>query len=104
MIRAIINPEPQTDAFKDESAKSIDQLAGQQKRLLVDLREALNLNDQEKIMLRMIYVEGLSKSATSKALGLPAHHAGRIVNEALQRIGTALNQCGLDLESLIGAT
>ena len=55
-------------------------------------------------MLRMIYVEGLSKSATSKALGLPAHHAGRIVNEALQRIGTALNQCGLDLESLIGAT
>ena len=52
-------------------------------------------------MLRMIHVDGLSKSATSKALGLPAHSAGRIVNDAMTRIHTALQACGLDLDALL---
>lgn len=101
MIRAIVNPEPETDDFRDAGSASIDRLAGQQKAMLEELRAALALTDQEKIMLRMIFVEGLSKSATSKAMGLPAHQAGRIVNDVLQRIGEALQACGLDLESLL---
>jgi len=104
MLRAIIDPNPRTSDFRDSSARDIDQLAGGQKDLLSQLREALDLSDQEKIMLRMIYVEGLSKSATSKALGLPTHQAGRVVNDTLERIGLALQQCGLDLDTLLDIT
>ena len=65
------------------------------------LREALQLSDSEKIMLRMIYVEGMSKTATSKALGMASHQAGRMVNDALQRIGEALRLCGIELDDVV---
>ena len=104
MIRAIIDPEPQTENFQNQGAEACDALADNLKEQLAILREALNLTDQEKIMLRMIYVEGLSKSATSKALGLPAHQAGRVVNDALQRIAAALTQCDLDLDAVLNIT
>lgn len=104
MIRAIVSPNPQTTDFQGENSQKIDKLAAAQKSNLASLQEALKLGDQEKIMLRMIYVEGLSKSATSKALGMPAHQAGRIVNDALERIGSALQNCGLELDDLLNIT
>lgn len=101
MLNTICDSGVQEADFKQEGSARFDRLAAKQQDKLEKLREALAMNDQEKIMLRMIYVEGLSKSATSKALGLPAHQAGRIVNDALSRIAGALQQCGLDMQSLL---
>lgn len=101
MIRALVNPDVQAGDFEETAVTHNSHLAESLKPQLTQLKEALQLNDQEKVMLRMIYVEGLSKSATSKALGLPAHQAGRVVNDALQRIAGALQSCGLDLDSMI---
>lgn len=101
MLRAIVEPEPKNADFTGSNAASIDSIAGSQKSQLAALQAALQLGDQEKIMLRMIFVEGLSKSATSKALGLPAHQAGRMVNDALERIAAALQSCGMDLDSVL---
>ncbi|MDX1452596.1 MAG: hypothetical protein R3183_08550 [Oleiphilaceae bacterium] len=104
MISAVCNEHVCNDDFKGEGSARFDRLANTQQSKLDKLKQALTLKDQEKIMLRMIYVEGLSKSATSKALGLPAHQAGRIVNEAMTRIGEALRQCGLELDALLPQT
>lgn len=101
MLNAICDSGVQAEDFASDGSARFDRLASRQQEKLEKLRTALAMNDQEKIMLRMIYVEGLSKSATSKALGLPAHQAGRIVNEALERIAAALRHCGLDMESLL---
>lgn len=101
MIRGIVSPSVTTDYFSQTTAVQCDSLAQQNQSRLQQLREAIALTDQEKVMLRMIYVDGLSKTATSKAMGMPAHQAGRLVNEVLQRIGEALTQCELDLESLL---
>lgn len=101
MMRLIIEDEPKNEVFQPAATAGFDDLASQHGEKLEQLRSALALSDQEKIMLRMIHVDGLSKSATSKALGLPAHSAGRIVNEAMSRIHTALQQCGLDLDALL---
>lgn len=101
MIRGIVSPDVSTEHFSQTAADHCDNLAQQSQSRLQMLREAIALTDQEKVMLRMIYVDGLSKTSTSKALGLPAHQAGRLVNEVLQRIGEALVKCELDLESLL---
>lgn len=101
MLRAITDDEPAHEDFMHPAAGEYDALADANAAKLASFKRALQLGDQEKIMLRMIYVEGLSKTATSKALGLASHQAGRIVNEALARIGAAMSECGLELDTLI---
>lgn len=102
MVKAVCSEDVCNDDFKQSAANTIDAAVSQQQKNLENLRAALALNDQEKIMLRMIFVEGLSKSATSKALGMPAHQAGRIVNDALNRIAGAIQKCGIDIDDLLG--
>jgi DNA-directed RNA polymerase specialized sigma24 family protein len=101
MVKAVCNSSTGTQDFSQEAAGKYDGIAAQQQSRFDALRAALKLNDQEKIMLRMIYVEGLSKSATSKAMGLPAHQAGRLVNDALERISQAIKHCGVELDGLL---
>lgn len=101
MIQAVTDDEPDNDNLKFPKAQRYDALASRYADKLQAFKSALELSDQEKIMLRMIHVEGLSKTATSKALGLPAHATGRIVNEALTRIAQGLQDCGLELDSLL---
>lgn len=101
MVRAVVDDEICCTCFGAESAGKVDEFAGNFSEPLKKLRNALELSDTERVMLKMIYVEGLSKTATSKALGLPAHQAGRLVNEALARITAAIGECGLDLDELL---
>lgn len=101
MVKAVCHSEVHTADFKQDAAVIHDERAARHGAKLDKLRAALKLNDQEKIMLRMIFVEGLSKSATSKALGLPAHQAGRAVNDALERISRAIAQCDIDLDEVV---
>lgn len=101
MMRAIVSDNTTNADFQQSAVVAADRLSERNRQQLDSLREALQLTDQEKIMLRMIYVEGLSKTATSKALGLAAHQAGRIVNDALQRISEALHVCGLALDDVL---
>jgi len=101
MVKAVCTSDVSNADFQQSAVDGIDQLAGNQRSNLDALRRALALDDQEKIMLRMIFVEGLSKSATSKALGLPAHQAGRMVNEALERISHAIRKCEIDIDGLL---
>jgi RNA polymerase sigma factor (sigma-70 family) len=61
------------------------------------LREALQLNDEQRIMLRMVYVDGLSKSACSRALGLPAHQVGRKLNTLLEQLNQVFSDCHVQL-------
>ena len=68
---------------------------------LEDLRQALSFTDQEKVLLRMIYVDGVSKSTSALAIGLPSHQGGRMVNEVLKRIKFAMDQCRLELSDFM---
>lgn len=90
---ADIKPLPSFD--QDNSSLSIDQ----QNRLMA-VRDSLNLTDQERILIRMVYVDGFSKSKAAKVLNIPSHHGGKIVNSALDRIRKVFESNDLDLESL----
>jgi hypothetical protein len=101
VLRAVLQEQPSSEIFSEDSAKKLNTDVGNADDKLTQLREALVLSDEEIVILRMIYADGLSKNAVSRALGLPSHHAGMIANKAMNRIRNAVAQCELDLASLL---
>lgn len=101
LLRSVVDDEPAEDHFSEDARASAAGCAAENSSAFVRLREQLALSDDEKLLLKMIFVEGFSKSAASRALGLLPHQAGRIANSALQRIGDALRNCGLSLDDLV---
>lgn len=101
VLRAVLQQPPSTDAFAAESMQKLDAEVAATKHKLDKLRQALALSDEEIVMLRMTYCDGLSKTAVSRALGLPAHRAGLIIKGALDRIRQAVELCELDLSSVL---
>jgi DNA-directed RNA polymerase specialized sigma24 family protein len=67
------------------------------------LHEQLRLDDEEVLLLRMVFIDGLNKSKAARALGKPGHYGGRIINQALERLHNAFLACDLDMESLYEA-
>lgn len=67
------------------------------------LHEQLQLNNEEVVLLRMVFIDGLNKSKAARALGKPDHYGGRTINEVLNRCHDAFRACDLDMESLFRA-
>ena len=97
MVRATIDPDVCCSSFNNDT--DCDNAASH--TCMTTLREKLRLNDQERLLLRLIYAEGLSKTAASRALGLQDHQAGRIVNNALERIAAVISESELDLDTAL---
>ncbi len=68
---------------------------------LKELKQSLNINEEEKLILQLVFVEGLSKTAASRAIGQPPHYSGRIVNSVLVRIRKALDKCHLTFDEIV---
>jgi DNA-directed RNA polymerase specialized sigma24 family protein len=101
VLRAVLQEQPTSEIFSEDKAKALNIQIGNQCDRLNELREALVLSDEEIVVLRMVYADGLSKTAVSRVLGLPSHQAGMIANKALRRIRSAIANCELDLASLL---
>lgn len=65
------------------------------------LRKELALSNEERVILKMIYLDGLPKTTVSKALGIPEYQSGRIANKVLQRITTVLAKYNIYFENLL---
>jgi len=98
-VREIIGADNVSSIHGDTSVREKTETADIQEKLR-KLSGSLQLTDEELLLLRLVYVQGLSKSSASKALGLPLHQAGRIVNGVLLRIRSALEACDLDLDDV----
>mgnify|MGYP000479858756 CR=1 FL=1 len=78
--------EEQNDSHKEASKK------------ICTLVESLDMTNEEQLMLRMHYVDGLSHSAIARALGVAKHIPARQNKKVLQRLQEALAQHNLELE------
>jgi DNA-directed RNA polymerase specialized sigma24 family protein len=76
------------------------ELSDQHLNQLKNIKASLTLTDKEKILMRMVYVDGLSKSKAAKALNIPSHQGGKVINSVLERIKNVFIQCQLDIDSL----
>jgi len=70
-------------------------------RKWLELRETIDISDQERIMLRLHYGEGLSARRVAEILGERDHNVRRAIKRACGRIGDVLQQHGISLEALL---
>lgn len=68
------------------------------------LQQRLNLDDQERLLLKMVYQDGLKLNAVAQALHIPPYQPGRLLKRLHQRIGTAMQACGIRLDTLMHET
>ncbi|HEY5603679.1 MAG TPA: hypothetical protein VIM41_11275 [Gammaproteobacteria bacterium] len=64
------------------------------------LQQLIDLTDEERVLLRMIFQDGMKKNLVAKALGMQEHLPGRILNRALGKISKAFQEVGLDMEEI----
>ena len=63
------------------------------------LGNVLKLSDQEWVILRMVYQDGMKLKAVAACLGLKDHEPGRIMKTTLPRIAASLRKLGVDMEN-----
>ncbi len=99
MLQSILADEADIQHLSDVAQKP-HKLSEDQKAKLIAVRESLKLTDQEKILIRMVYVDGISKSKAARVLNIPSHQGGKIVNSILSRIREVFEHSNLDIDSL----
>lgn len=62
---------------------------------LAVLRQTLQLEDDERLLLKLHFQEGLSGQAIARLLGVPDHQPGRQIRRLLQRLRQAFDEAGL---------
>jgi len=60
--------------------------------------QRLELSDEERLILKMTYQEGLKRSVVAKTLGMQAHLPGRILKRIFHKIHDTMDQCDLNIE------
>jgi len=64
------------------------------------LRQQLDLDAQERLLLKMVYQDGLKLTLVAKALNLPSYQPGRLLKGIHERIRLALASVGINQEAL----
>ncbi len=105
MLKALMNDtEPKETDFEQPALLEAADIADHQQDKLMLLREHIKLTDDERLIMRMIYQDGLSRTAASNALGMASHQAGRIINSAMARIAKGFKACDIELDTLLSMT
>ena len=100
MVASLFNDHPTEQLFNETNTQRANTMASTSIDKLETLRERLNLTDEERILLRMVYQDGLKKTAVAKSLGMQEHLPGRILKRVLTRIGEALQEVGIDMDEI----
>ena len=95
LVHQVLLDEP--SAWLEEPlTESVEEWVEAHQAQLARVREILALSDQEIIILRMVYQEGLKKSRVAQALGMASYEPGRIIKRALDKLKQALEEVGLN--------
>ncbi|SEG26215.1 hypothetical protein [Marinobacterium lutimaris] len=68
---------------------------------LNNLGAEFTLDDEQRLVLRMAYVDGMKFSAIARALNLPAHKPARVAKQALAELRSVLQRHNLLPEELL---
>jgi RNA polymerase sigma factor (sigma-70 family) len=74
--------------------------AGLDVGLLNTVFDIADLSEEELLILNMAYQQGLKMNVIAKALHMPGYQPGRILKKVFIRLIDALEQSGLDVDSL----
>lgn len=100
-LQAIMEEPLSSTLFQSVSTNDLEDKAQSYNDRFKQLTKEVELSDEETILLRMVYRDGLSRTAAAKALGLNNYQTNVLLNKTLKRMRTAIEGCGIDLESLL---
>lgn len=64
------------------------------------LAQRVTLSDEEKLVLRMAFQDGLKYKAIADAMKIPEHQPSRIIKRTLDRIKTAFDELEIELDEI----
>ena len=64
------------------------------------LQESINLSEEETLVLRMAFQEGLQLKVIAQALSMPAYQPGRMLKRLFSRISESLRATSVDMEHI----
>ncbi|MDH5301742.1 MAG: hypothetical protein OEW58_10305 [Gammaproteobacteria bacterium] len=100
LMSMILNSEPDAEKLVagNEHVHSGGVVALRQK--LEKLKSELHLSDEEVLVLKMVYQDGLKRNFVASALNMQAHMPGRIATRALDKIRQAFSALDIDLNEI----
>lgn len=102
MISSLFCNEITDSTFGNKSIKAANSYTEINLQPLNKLREKIDLTDEERLLLKMVFQDGLKKSIVAKSLGMQSHMPGRIIRQALDRISTAMQELGINIAEIKG--
>ena len=95
MISSLFLDDIAGSAFNHNAIKAANSYTESKIQLLNALRERIELTDEERLLLKMVYQDGMKKSVVAKSLG-------RILRQTLDRISEAMQEIGINLDEIKG--
>lgn len=86
-------PSNQEAPFKFENVKFSEQQ-------FTTLKQLLDFTEEEHLMLKMVFQDGLKYKQVAEALGMPQYQPKRILDRLLGKVKEALNQVGFHDEAM----
>lgn len=96
-LSSLLNQTPVEDSL--DSVANRPELAEFQQRLR-SLHQHLQLTDEERLLMILVYQENMKFADAAKALGLPPHQPARMLKKVHSRIASAFNSIGISVEQL----
>ncbi|MFV1984990.1 MAG: hypothetical protein ACC657_15690 [Thiohalomonadales bacterium] len=97
LISSLMNDKPVEQMFGERTSELASSYVKSNRLKIDQIQQKLNLTDEEKILLRMIFQDGMKKSVIAKSLGMQEHLPGRILKQLLTRIDSVFSELNIDL-------
>ncbi len=100
LISSLMNDKPVEAVFGDNASTLASNYIKKNRLKIETIQQKLKLSDEEKILLRMFFQDGLKKSVIAKALGMQEHVPGRLLKKILERISQVFHDQDIDLNDI----
>ncbi|VAW96235.1 hypothetical protein MNBD_GAMMA22-1262 [hydrothermal vent metagenome] len=100
LISSLMNDKPVEAVFGDNASALAANYLKKNKDKITMIQQKLQLTDEEKIVLRMFFQDGLKKSVIAKSLGMQQHIPGRLLKLVLKRISQVFHDLNINLNDI----
>lgn len=100
LISSLMNEKPIETMFGKTATELCSNYVNKNQQKFDALRQKLLLTDEEKIIMRMHFQDGIKKSVIAKSLGMKDYLPGRILKELLAKISVVFEELEIDLREI----
>ncbi len=100
MMSVLLNDRPNPEKLVDGYDFDGFHIKQDMLEKLIRFKQTISLDDQERIILRMVFQDGFKRKAVAKSLGLQDHVPGRIITKALEKIKLVLESIDFKFDEI----